>query len=90
MPGLVCVLLLDEDWSDRAYDKLPEYHTQADDVPLVIQCRWEEFVRDLEAKKLPGNVLYDVSDVPSAEDANRVMEKVREYQAPSPPGRRLG
>jgi len=80
MPGLVCVLLLDEDWSERAYDKLPEYHATADGVPLVIHCRWEEFVRDLDAKKLPGNVLYDIVEVPSEDGANRVMEKVRTYQ----------
>lgn len=80
MEGLVCVYLLDEDWAERAYDGLDEYHAQADGVPLVVNCRWDEFVGDLNAKRLPGNVLYQVSGVPSVDEANRVMEKVRGYR----------
>jgi len=80
MRGLKCVYLLDEDWAPRAYDDLAKYHAQADGVPLQVNCRWEEFVRDLAEGKLPGNVLYKVSQAPSADAANGVMEKVRAYR----------
>lgn len=81
MPGLVCVYLLDEAWNPRGYDELEKHHATADGVPLVVDCRYEEFVRDLDAKRLPGNVLYQVRSVPSADEANRAMERVRAYRA---------
>lgn len=80
MPGLQCVMLLDEDWSSRVYDELPEHHQKANGVPLVVMCHWEEFLRDLNAHALLGNVFYRVSGCPSADEANRAMEKVRAYR----------
>lgn len=81
MPGLVCVYLLNEPWSERAYDALHTLHARANGVPLVVDCRWDEFVRDLDAHRLPGNVLYQVSGAPSVAEANRMMERVRAYRA---------
>lgn len=78
---LVCVYLLDEAWNPPAYERLSEHHQTADGVPLVVSCRYEEFVRDLEAHRLPGNVLYKIREAPSVEAGNRLMEKVRAYRA---------
>jgi hypothetical protein len=80
MPGLLCIYLLDEPWNPRAYDRLEEMKEKAGDVPVVVNCGWNEFCRDLDRRRLPGNVLYQVSDVPSAKEANRVMENVRAYR----------
>lgn len=79
--GLLCVLLIDEEWSPRAYDHLHEFREKAGDVPLVVGCGFEEFARDLAANRLPGNVLYVVSGAPDADAANRTMERVRSHRS---------
>lgn len=77
---LKCVYFADEKWNPRAYDQLPKLRKQAGDTPLIIACKYDEFNHDLDARRLPGNVLYDVWDVPSVEHGNRLMEKVRAYR----------
>lgn len=78
--GLVCLYLIDEAWSPRVYEGLHEYHRRADGVPVVVPCKWDEFVRDLNGHTLPGGVMYGISGAPSVDEANRVMERVREYR----------
>lgn len=63
-----------------AYDQIPKLHKQAAGTPLIISCQYGEFERDLNAHRLPGNVLYDVQNVPSVDHGNRLMEKVRAYR----------
>jgi hypothetical protein len=77
---LKCIYFADEKWNPRAYDQLPKLHKQAAGTPLIISCQYGEFERDLDASRLPGNVLYDVQNVPSVEQGNRLMEKVRAYR----------
>ena len=81
--GLVCIYLLNEDWSIRAYDELDRMKSLAGDVPILIDCRADEFERDMDAGKLPGNVLYKVTNLPSTNEANRLMGKVRKYLSKS-------
>ncbi|MHB0999988.1 MAG: uroporphyrinogen decarboxylase/cobalamine-independent methonine synthase family protein [Armatimonadota bacterium] len=76
---LKCIYFADERWNPRAYDQLPKLCEQAAGTPLIISCQYDEFRRDLDSYKLPGNVLYDVQNVPSVDHGNRLMEKVRAY-----------
>lgn len=78
---LICIYLIDEPWSPRAYDLLTDLKKKAGDVPLVIGCGFDEFERDLTAGRLPGNVLYSVKGAPSVAAANRLMKKVRAYRS---------
>lgn len=79
---LICIYLIDEPWSPRAYDLLTDLKKKAGDVPLVIGCGFDEFERDLTAGRLPGNVLYYlVKGAPSVAAANRLMKKVRAYRS---------
>lgn len=75
--GLICVYLIDEEWSPRAYDELELRAKQAGDVPLIVDCHADEFERDLDSGRLRGNVLYSVLGLQTADEANRLMEKVR-------------
>lgn len=75
--GLICVYLIDEEWSPRAYDELELRAKQAGDVPLIVDCHADEFERDLDSGRLRGNVLYNVLGLQTADEANRLMEKVR-------------
>ncbi|MHB1455462.1 MAG: hypothetical protein ACYC0V_00955 [Armatimonadota bacterium] len=77
---LKCVYFAEEMWNPRAYDQLPMLCKQAAGTPLIISCEYDEFKRDLSSCKLPGNVLYDIKNVPSVEHGNRLMEKVHAYR----------
>jgi len=78
--GLKAIRLGDDRGYPRAFDILPEIRQRAGDVPLVVACRFEEFVRSLRRERLTGGTLYQVADVPDAATANRVMEEVRRYR----------
>lgn len=75
--GLVCVYLIDEPWNPRAYDELALRKAQAGDVPLVVDCRADEFLRDLDTGRLSGGVLYNVSGLQTVSEANDLMKRVR-------------
>ena len=77
---LVCIDLVDEDWNPRAYEELGARQREAGDTPLMVRCRREEFERDLDGGRLPGNVLYHVHNVSSVDQANRLMDKVGRYR----------
>jgi hypothetical protein len=47
---------------------------------LVVQVGYEEFIERLARHRLPGGVFYKVQAVLNAEEANGVMERVRQYR----------
>jgi len=50
------------------------------EVPLVVPVSYENFCRALEGRTLVGGVQYVVTETPSADAANRAMDRVREYR----------
>lgn len=79
--GLKAIFLGDDKGFPSAFDVLPSLRARTGDVPLVVQAGYEAFQARLADHTLPGGVLYKVQNVPTAADANRLMEKVRSYTA---------
>ena len=46
----------------------------------MLNAEFPEFVAALEAHHLEGGVLYKVQHVPDADAANRLMDRVRQYE----------
>jgi hypothetical protein len=72
MRGLVAIGL--EDWikPPRAIDHINEIIEITGDVPLMINIEKNELLAMMEAKTLPGNVLYWVGGVRNEDEANRI------------------
>jgi hypothetical protein len=49
-------------------------------MPLVLDVPYEPLVARLDRHELAGGVLYRVNNVPDVDEANRLMERVREYR----------
>jgi hypothetical protein len=78
--GLKAILLLDDVGFPRAFDVLKQLKARVDDVPVSVFAPYEAFAEGLGSHTLPGGVLYQVQNVPDADTANRLMERVREYR----------
>ncbi|NQU09427.1 hypothetical protein HQ590_01440, partial [bacterium] len=79
--GLKALSLGDDRGYPSAFDLLPELRRRAGDLPLTGGVPYPDFAAALAAQRLTGGVLYDVTDVPDADTANRCMEAVRAYRA---------
>jgi hypothetical protein len=80
LQGLVAVLLLDDVGYPPAIDELTGFRTRAPDVPLSCFVKHDDFRTRLAGHQLPGGVIYQVTGVPDADTANRLMERVRAYR----------
>ena len=78
--GLKAILLGDDKDIPKAFSVLPSLQRRTGNVPLVVQVQFPEFAAALDAHRLPGGVLYKVLDVPDADTANRLMDRVRDYR----------
>jgi len=79
--NLKAIMLGDDPYNPRAIDLIDTIMPQCGDVPVTLHTvPYLDFVDLLSKHKLPGNILYYVSDVPSITEANRTMDKVREYR----------
>jgi hypothetical protein len=78
--GLKAIFLGDDKGFPPAIDVLDSLQRLSGDVPLIVQVSYEAFVERLARHRLPGGVLYKVQAVPSAAEANRVMQRVRQYR----------
>lgn len=63
-----------------AFDVLDELRSRAGDMPLVVGVEFERFVEKLDRHTLAGGAYYMVEGTPSADEANRLMERVRAYR----------
>ena len=63
-----------------AFDVLDELRVRAGDMPLVVGVEFERFVEKLDRHTLAGGAYYMVEGTPSADEANRLMERVRAYR----------
>lgn len=79
---LVGIGIVDDPGQPRGFDQLPKIQEVTKDIPLMIECRKEELLEGIEDRTLPGGVMYWVYGASSVEEANRIMERVRDYRAP--------
>ncbi|MBI3946914.1 MAG: hypothetical protein HY321_13405 [Armatimonadetes bacterium] len=70
----------DPGW-ERAFPKIRYFRDATGDTPLMVRCTLEEFRRGLRDGSLPGGVTYYVQGAcETADEANRLMDRVREYR----------
>jgi len=79
--GLVAVSALDDRGYASAFSLGRELKKRLGDVPLMLFAEYPDFLAALDRHTLPGGVLYRVRNVPGIDEANRCMERVREYRA---------
>ena len=73
-----------EDWikPPRAILHIDDILEITNDIPLMINIEREELLDMMDAKILPGNTLYWVGGVTSAQDANMIAEAAYAYRSP--------
>lgn len=79
--GLKAALLMDDRGFPRAFDIVGQMKTRLAGLPVAVFADYPRFAERLDRHELPGGVLYQVKNVPDVATANRLMEKVRAYQA---------
>jgi hypothetical protein len=62
-------------------EHLPEMRAAVGDIPIQIYCSMGDFLSRLDAGTLPTNVWYHVGQSVSVQQANQLMERVRNYHA---------
>jgi len=78
--ALKAILLLDDLGFAPAFDVLEELKQRTGNTPISVFAKFGQFADRLERHTLPGGVLYQVTDVPDVDSANRCMERVRRYR----------
>lgn len=78
--GLKAIWLGDDKGFPLAFEVLPELKARAGSMPLLLTVECAPFTAALEARRLPGGVFYNVANVPDVDTANRLMDRVRDYQ----------
>jgi hypothetical protein len=79
--GLKGLLLANDRGYARAITVLGELRRVAGDLPLVVDCTYDELVAAFEAGRVVGGCLYKVGRAPGVDEANRLMERVRGWRA---------
>ena len=77
---LKAAFLADDLHFPSAFSQLRKLKSRLGDLPVVLNAEFPEFVAALEAHHLEGGVLYKVQHVPDADAANRLMDRVRQYE----------
>ena len=66
--------------NDGDFVGLPAIQAVTGEIPLQVNCRKRQFLAGLDQGRLPRNVMYWIdSGVESVEEANAIMERVRQY-----------
>jgi hypothetical protein len=79
--GLKALFLGDDKDYPTAFSVLAALKCRTGDLPLVVRVEFADFLAALGTSRLIGGVLYKVLNVPDSDTANRVMDRVRAYQA---------
>lgn len=66
----------------RAFERRRQLREMTGDVPLSLPCTKEELLEGIRDRSLPGGVMYATS-ADSIGEANSIMKRVWEYEAPS-------
>ena len=78
---LLGIGIADDPNQPRAFEKLDEIRAITGDIPLQIDCTAEELEQGMKDRSLPGGTMYMVkSGIETVDQANRLMEKVRDYR----------
>lgn len=80
LPRLEGIYLGDDKGFPPAFSVLADLKRRVGDVPLVVGVAFNDFAAALDRHALVGAVKYVVSAAPSADTANRLMDRVREYK----------
>jgi hypothetical protein len=84
LKGLKMIAFIDEDFNPmKAFHQLPQIDADRGDVPVHLSVPMARFAGMLAERRLVGNALYSVTEVPDVSTANSLMEKVRMYSPPS-------
>jgi hypothetical protein len=79
--GLKMIALIDEEWNSfKSFHRLEEIDKERREIPISISLPCEVFREKLIGHELPGNIFYNITGVSSIEEANRLMEQVRDYR----------
>ena len=78
--GLKAIFMGDDRGFPPAFEVLGELRSRAGDAPLVVQVEFDAFCEGLDRHRFVGGVFYQVQGVPSADAANRCMQRVRAYR----------
>ena len=83
--SLVSIIVSSYFSSTRKYHYLQteinDLKKKTNNIPLICFADYEELAKALNAKTLTGGVFYCVSNVPTIDCANRMMDLVRDYKA---------
>ena len=79
--GLKAIYLGDDRGFPRAFDVLPELQARTGDMPLVVSVAAPISPPGWTVTNCPAACSTRSRDVPSIDTANRLMERVRAYQA---------
>lgn len=78
--GMRAIRLGDDNGYPRSFEVLPDIRRAVGELPLIVDCGYDDFSSALMSRSLIGGVLYVVTDVPNADEANSIMDKVRCYR----------
>jgi len=82
--GVVGIGIYDDPAAPRGFDLLSKIREMTGDLPLQVDCLGGEFIDGLDQHTLPGGVMYMVrKGIDTVNEANRLMQRVRAYHAPS-------
>jgi hypothetical protein len=84
LKGVVGIGIYDDPAAPRGFDLLSNIRAITGDIPLQVDCQGYELINGLSKHSLPGGVMYMVrKGIDTIDQANRLMERVRVYHAPS-------
>ncbi|HCG76910.1 MAG: hypothetical protein CO162_00415 [bacterium (Candidatus Ratteibacteria) CG_4_9_14_3_um_filter_41_21] len=78
--GLKAIRFCDDKDSPPAFNVLNKIKIVTGFIPLIVDVECNDFYTALERHNLIGGILYEVDKVADIDFANRLMDKVREYQ----------
>ena len=81
IPGWRCVSFSDGTGWPRSFDIRHELRRRMREVPMAMGCGKEEFLTALAERTLTPNTIYWGIGAGSLDEANRIMDQVREYRA---------
>lgn len=80
LPGLRAISLADDRGFPLAFSIIAKLKKRVGAVPAVVTAPIDEFRAALEAHTLPGGVIYKVKGASGPDEANRLMDQVRDYR----------
>lgn len=77
--GCVAVLIADDGSDVAAMDDLTAIKERLGSITPAVGCPKDRFAKELKERSLPGGVYYEVTGLDDVDEANRIMDIVRNY-----------